>query len=99
MPWCKKIELQKNEGQNKANKNIYGVMKVALRPHIWCVKVHKGIVTQYNLKTKMNFCRTVVISMEEKSIKIHSTQENECKGLFGSYQLKPMSKECFPYHY
>ena len=61
-----KTELQKNEGQNKANKNIYGVVKVALPPHIWCVKVHKGIVTQYNLKTKMNFCHKLVISLLEK---------------------------------
>ena len=39
-----KTELQKNEGQNKANKNIYGVVKVALPPHIWCVKVHVKVL-------------------------------------------------------
>ena len=70
----------------------------ATHAYLVCESTSKGIVTRY-LKTKMNCCSTVVISMEEKSIKIHSTQENECKGLFGSYQLKPMSKKCFPFHY
>ena len=71
----------------------------ATHAYLVCESTDKGIVIQYNLKTKINFCHKLVISLLEKLSKIQSTQEKECKGLFGSYQLKPMSKECFPFHY